>query len=304
MSSRRALPPIDPHPAEGEDWGETSPGFTEFAPGSGIRDVLGWIAALLLMLTLAAWLAAYSAAQATSEEAALPALERAIAVLTEVDGLLEVHSAGIASQVAAREAVDVPGYPLDVRVPASGAATPSALRASLLAESAALVRAEGSGAFADPNGDLPAVSRLSSAGLMQAVIDGLAAHRHDRWAGYVSPLGRLSVLLAALGLLLTVGLGRFVRLGAVAVAAAALVIVPTVALRVGVGFVGEDDVIGNEAREIASSLLGGGVRNALWLAAAGLAILVPAALLDRVFLDSERPRLLTRRPRADAATRE
>ena len=139
---------------------------------------------------------------------------------------------------------------------------------------------------------------------MQAVIDGLAAHRHDRWAGYVSPLGRLSVLLAALGLLLTVGLGRFVRLGAVAVAAAALVIVPTVALRVGVGFVGEDDVIGNEAREIASSLLGGGVRNALWLAAAGLAIIVPAALLDRVFLDSERPRLLTRRPRADAATRE
>ena len=304
MSSRRALPPIDPHPAEGEDWGETSPGFTEFAPGSGIRDVLGWIAALLLMLTLAAWLAAYSAAQATSEEAALPALERAIAVLTEVDGLLEVHGVGIASQVAAGDAVDVPGYPLDVRVPASGAATPSALRASLLAESAALVRAEGSGAFADPNGDLPAVSRLSSAGLMQAVIDGLAAHRHDRWAGYVSPLGRLSVLLAALGLLLTVGLGRFVRLGAVAVAAAALVIVPTVALRVGVGFVGEDDVIGNEAREIASSLLGGGVRNALWLAAAGLAILVPAALLDRVFLDSERPRLLTRRPRADAATRE
>lgn len=303
MSARRP-PPIEPHPDEGEEWGETSPGFAEFSPGSGIRDALGWIAAVLLMLTLAGWLAAYSAAQATSEEAALPALERAVVVLTELDGLLEVHSADIAAQVAAGEEVEVPGYPLDVRVAASRAQTPSALRASVLAESALLLRTQGSGVFADPSGDPPAVSRFSSAGLMQAVIDGLSAARHDRWAGYVSPLGTVSAILAAVSLLFAVGLGRFVRLGAVAVAAAVLVIVPTVALRVSVGFVGADDLIGNEAREIAQSLLGGGVRNAFWLAVAGLAILVPAAVLDRVFLDSERPRLLTRRPRATEATRE
>jgi len=304
MSARQPLPPIDPHPSEDEDWVEPSPGFGEFAPGSGIRDILAWIAALLLTLTLAAWLAAYSAAQATSEEAALPALERAITALTGVDGLLDIHGADIAAQVGAGNAIEVPGYPLDVRVPPSDASTPARLRANLLARSAALLRTEGSGAFADPGGDLPSVSRLSSAGLMQAVIDGLSAARHDQWVGYVSPLGGLSALLAALGLLLAVGVGRFVRLGFVAIAAAALVIVPTVALRVGIGFVGEDDLVGNEAREIAESLLGGGVRNALWLAAAGLAILVPGALLDRVFLDSERPRLLRRRPRADAATHE
>jgi len=304
VSARQPLPPIDPHPSEDEDWAETSPGFGEFAPGSGIRDVLAWIAALLLTLTLAAWLAAYSAAQATSEEAALPALERAIVVLTGVDGLLDIHGAEIAGQVGEGNAVEVPGYPLDVQVPASEASTPARLRSNLLARSAALLRAEGSGVFADPTGEPPLVSRLSSGGLMQAVIDGLSTARHDQWAGYVSPLGGLSVLLAAFGLLLAVGVGRFVRLGAVAVAAAALVIVPTVALRVGVGFVGEDDLIGIEAREIAQSLLGTGVRNALWLAAAGIAIVVPAALLDRVFLDSERPRLLRRRPRADAATRE
>ncbi|MYD65527.1 MAG: hypothetical protein F4X26_06050 [Chloroflexi bacterium] len=304
MSARRPLPPIDPHPSEDEEWGETSPGFAEFSPGSGIRDALGWIAAVLLMLTLAGWLAAYSAAQATSEEAALPALERAVVVLTEIDGLLEIHGADLAAQVAAGERVELPGYPLDVRVAASQAQTPSAMRASLLAESAALLRTQGSGAFADPSGDLPVVSRLSSAGLMQAVIDGLSAARHDRWAGYVRPLGLASAALAAVSLLFAVGLGRFVRLGSVAVAAAVLVVVPTVALRVSIGFVGEDDLIGNEAREIARALLGGGVRNALWLAVAGLGILVPAAVLDRVFLDSERPRLLTRRPRASEATRE
>ena len=304
MSARRPLPPIDPHPDEDEEWGEVSPGITEFAPGSGIRDILGWIAALLLLVSLAGWLAAYSATQATSEEAALPALERAVVVLTEVDALIELHSADLAAQVAAGERVEVPGYPLDVQVPASQAQTPPALRASLLAESAMVLRTHGSGAFADPGGDLPAVSRLSSAGLMQAVIDGLNVARHDRWAGYVSPLGTAGAVLAAVSLVLAVGLGRFVRLGAVAIGAAALVIVPTVALRVGVGFVGEDDVIGNEAREIAQSLLGGGVRNALWLAVAGLAILVPAALLDRVFLDSERPGLFTRRPRTGDGARE
>ncbi len=304
MSARRPLPPIDPHPSEDEDWAEPSPGFGEFAPGSGIRDVLAWIAALLLTLTLAAWLAAYSAAQATSDEAALPALERAVAALTGVDGLLDVHGADIAGQVGAGNPVEVPGYPLDVQVPVAEASTPAALRSNLLARSAALLRANGSGAFADPAGNPPSISRASSAGVMQAVIDGLTAARHDQWAGYVSPLGGVSALLAALGLLLAVGVGRFVRLGAVAIAAAVLVIVPTVALRVGIGFVGEDDLVGNEAREIAQSLFGGGVRNALWLAAAGLAILVPGALLDRVFLDSERPRLLRRRPRAGAATRE
>lgn len=304
MSTRAPLPPIDPRPEADEGWAESSPGFGEFAFGSGIRDVLAWIAALLLTVTLAAWIAAYSAAQSTSDQVALPALERAIAVLTEVDRLIDVHGGAITEQVIAGDDVELPGYPLDVTVPAPEAETPNALRDALLAESAARVRAEGSGVFLDPSAEVATVARFSSAGLMQAVMDGLAAHRHDRWAGYVSPLAGASVLLATLVVLLAVGVGRFVRLGAIAVAAAALVVVPAVALRVGIGFVGEDDVVGIEAREIAASLLGSGVRNALWLAAAGLAILVPAAILDRVFLDSDSARLLRRRPRAGDGARE
>ena len=304
MSAREPLPAIPPHQSAPDDWRESSPGFTEFAPGAGIRDVAGWVVTVLLTLTLAGWLAAYSASQATSDAAALPALERAIAVLTEIDGLLGTHSTNIAEQVRTGEEVTVPGYPLDVSVPAAQAATPPALRASVLAQSAALVRTEGSAVFHHPEGDLPAVSRLSSAGVMQALLNGLSADRHARWAGYVSPLAAVSALLAALALLFAVGVGRFVRLGAVAVAAAALVIVPVVAMRVGIGFVGEDDVIGNEARAIASALLAGGIRNALWLAAAGLAIVAPAAVLDRVFLDSERPALLRRRRRADEPEHE
>jgi hypothetical protein len=253
-----------------------------------VRDVARWVAAVALAVALAGWLAALSASQATSAETALPALERAIVVLSEIDGLLELHGETIAEQVGAGGEVELPGFPLDVRVPAAEAEGPSELRAALLAAGAALVRVEGSAAFHDSEGAPADTSRFSSAGLMQAVIDGLTAERHDRWAGLVAPLGVLSALFGVAVLLLGVGLGRLSRLGVVVAVAAVLVLVPAVALRVGLGFVGEDDVVGDEARAIARSLAGGGVRNALWLAAAGLAIAVPAVVVDRLLQGSER----------------
>ena len=301
MRERDPLPPIAPPRFGDDDWRGTPPGLGEFAPGAGLRDVAGWIAAALLALALAGWIAALSAAQATSEEAALPALERAVAVLAEIDGLLGVHAAAVAGEAARGGEVALPGFPLDVRAPAAEAASPRRLRAALLAEAAALVRAEGSAAFRDEDGDAPSVPRLTSAGLMRELLDGLAASGHERWSGYVTPLGALSALLAAVALLLAVGLGRFVRLGAVAIAAAALVLAPTAALWFGLGFVGGDDAVGEEARALARALLGGVFRNALWLAGAGLAVAVPAAILDRVFEDSPR---LARAPRAPDAGEE
>ena len=291
MREQRPLPPLEqdrPQRAAGPGGPRAPAPFDEFAPGAGLRDVVGWLATIALAVALAAWLAAWSARQPTSEEAALPALERAIVALTELDGLLDLHAAAIAEQARAGGEVDVPGFPLDVPVPAAEARDPTALRAAVLAASAALVRVEGSAAFHDPDGAPAEASTLSSAGLMQALIDGLTADRHDRWAGLVRPLGLLSALLGAAVLVLGVGFGRFVRLGAVLAVAAALVLVPAVALREGLGFVGDDDIVGDEALAIAQSLASGPVRNALWLAAAGVAIALPAALLDRLFEASER----------------
>ena len=288
MREREPLPPLErDSPARAEGPGAPAP-FDEFAPGAGLRDVAGWLAAIALAVALAAWVAALSAAQATSEQAALPAVERAIVALTEIDGLLDLHADAIAEQARAGGEVSVPGFPLDVRVPAAAAGDRAALRAAVLAASAALVRVQGSAAFHDPEGAPAETSTLSSAGLMRALIDGLTADRHDRWAGFVRPLGLLSVLLGAAVLVLGVGYGRFVRFGLVLVAAAVVVVVPAVALRVGLGVVGDDDIVGDEARAIAQSLASGPVRNALWLAAAGVAIALPAALLDHLFEGSER----------------
>ena len=301
MREREPLPPIAP-PRFGDDaWRGTPPGLGEFAPGAGLRDVAGWVAAVLLAVALAAWIAALGAAQATSEEAALPALERAVAALSEIDGLLGVHAAAVAEDAARGGEAGLPGFPLEVRVPAAEAATPQRLRAALLAGAAALVRAEGSAAFRDEDGDPPAVTRLSGAGLMRELLDGLTAARHERWSGYAAPLGALSGALAAAALLLAVGLGRFVRLGGVAIAAAALVLAPAAAIWFGLGFVGGGDAVGEEARAIARALLGGAVRNALWLGGAGLAVAVPAAILDRVFEDSPRLARPPREPRAEEA---
>jgi hypothetical protein len=136
---------------------------------------------------------------------------------------------------------------------------------------------------------------------MQALVDGLTAARHDRWAEFVRPLGLLSVLLGAVVLVLGAGFGRLARLGLLLVAAAVLVLGPAIALRVGLSFVGDDDVVGREARAIAQSLARGPVRNALWLAAAGLAIALPAAFLDRLTERVERRAASERLARAGQA---
>ncbi len=290
MREQESPPPLERGLPGHADWPEAPATFDEFAPGAGLRDVVGWVAAIAFAVVLAAWVAALSAAQSTSEQAALPALERAIVALTEIDGLLELHAEAIAEQASAGDEVRVPGFPLDVRVPAAEAGDLTALRTAVLAGGAALVRVEGSAAFHDPEGAPADASTLSSAGLMQALIDGLTEDRYDRWAGFVRPLGLLSVLLGAAVLVLGVGFGRFVRLGTVLVLAAVVVAVPAIALRVGLGFVGDDDFLGDEARAIAQSLARGPVRNALWLAGAGVAIALPAALLDRLFEGSERRR--------------
>ena len=288
MTAQEPLPPLEPARPPRADQPKAPAPFDEFAPGAGLRDVAGWLAAIALAVALAAWAAALSVTQATSEEAALPALGRAIVALTEIDGVLDLHADAIAEQVSAGGEVSVPGFPLDVRVPAAEGGDRAALRAAVLATSAALARVEGSAAFHDPEGAPTDPLRLSSAGLMQALLDGLTADRHEGCAGFVRPFGLLCVLLGAALLVLGVGYGRFVRLGLVLVAAAVVVVVPAVALRVGLGFVGDDDIVGEEARAIAQSLASGPVRNALLLGAAGLAVALPAALLDHLFEGSER----------------
>ena len=285
-------------------WGAIPRAFDEFGPGAGLRDLAYAAASLLLVPALAGWLAALSIGQATSDAVALPALERAIVAITEIDGLLDLHAADLEEQASSAGRITLPGYPLDVTVPAAGVTTSTGdvdqaqLRAALLERSALLLHVQGTAAFQDPDGVPASPSRFSSAGLMDTLIDMLRDGRQERWTSLLGPFALVSLGLIAATLLLGVGFGRLTRVGVAMALAGALVLGPGLFLRLTIGFAGDDDAIGDEARSIARSLLRTPTRNALLIAAGGVAIAIPALVLDHLFEGS------ARRAAANAAPRD
>ena len=280
--------------SEGGPWDAIPNPFDEFGPGAALRDWAHTFASALLIAALAAWLAAFSLAQATSEAVALPALERAVVALTEVDALLAVHADEVREQAAAGGGVTLPGFPLAVSVPAAAAADADGefslplLRGELVARGVRLLRAEGGAAFRGPDGAPAAPAGLSGAGLTRRLADELGAGRHERWRGLVAAPGYASLALAAAVLVLGVGFGRLSRVGAAMLIAGALVLAAALLVRAGAGFAGGGDAVAAEARAIVRALAGAPIRNALWLAAGGAAIALPAAALGRLFDGSER----------------
>ena len=83
--------------------------------------------------------------------------------------------------------------------------------------------------------------------------------------------------------------GRRGRLLVVAAAlAGALVLAGALLIRFVFGLLGDDGAIGDEARAIANTLAGAPIRNGLLMLIGGLAILLPAFALDRLFESSDR----------------
>ena len=139
-------------------------------------------------------------------------------------------------------------------------------------------------------------SRFSSAGLIDQLLVRLQESEHERWSSLVTPLGYASLVLAAAVVLLGVGFSRFIRLGGATVAAGALVLAGALLIRFVFGLLGDDGAIGDEARAIANTLAGAPIRNGLLMLIGGLAILLPALALDRLFESSDRQSRPTRRP--------
>ncbi len=294
----RLEPPVPRRPApvvsRGGPWDVIPDPFDEFNATAGIRDFAFAAASLLLVVALTAWLAAFTLAQATAPGVALPAIERAAIVLTGVDGLVETHAANLEEQALNEDDIIVPGYPLDVAVLTEdvtgddGAFDRQALRDVLVERSAELLRLEGLAAFRNPDGAISAPSRFSSAGLLDQLITRLRASEHDRWSSLVDPLGYLSLVLAAAVLLLGVGFGRLIRLGGATLIAGVLVLAGALLIRFVFGLVADEGVIGDEARSIMGTLASAPIRNGLLMTIGGMAILLPALALDRLFESSDR----------------
>lgn len=262
------------------------------------RRLLLWVVGALLTAAAALWLAVLSVAQVTDEQVALPALERGVAALTDLDALLDEQLEAVQKQAdAGADTLTPPGFPIrdtmvqtrEVRREDRVIDRPG-LRDELLRIGASRVYTRGVSAFQQGEASPQQSSRLSPSGGIRALLDGLSRDNHGTAVVWLWPLGAACLLLGALLLAAGAGFGRFLALGAALVLAAVPVLLAGLAARLAFGFVdaGPDDRLLEEFLAIGRQLAALPVRNALWLGAAGVAIALPAALLGALFNHSVR----------------
>jgi hypothetical protein len=269
-----------------------SPLLDEFdGLGGGTRRVAAWLIGVLLAAAIALWLVVLSASQATSEVVALPAIERGIVALTDLDALLAVQSEELAAQAAAGEAVVVGGFPIrDLAIPVSevmagGEFDIDRLRAALLTRSSLRVHASGVAAFEGGDEIAAGASMFSFGGGVKTLLEALSSDNHSTASVWLWPLGAVCLALGALLLAAGSGFTRFTALGAALIVAAVPVALGSLALRlvVDVAAPGGGDVIVDEFVAIARQFTALPLRNALWTLAGGAAIVVPSLVLNAIF---------------------
>lgn len=242
------------------------------------------LAAVGLALVAALWLLALAAAHITSRAVAIPALERTIAALADVDALLLLHepelrAAGAQAQPGA--AVTVPGFPVPAATLTAEQARSGSRaqwRDALLAAAAEATYRSGMDAFA-PDGVATDGGLFSTSGGVRRVIEGLSASRHRlaaiaTWVAGLGALALTMVVLASGG-----GVRRLAAIGLALIVAAALTALAGLTATFLVLVVGHDQSqLASEVSAIARTLAWTPLREAKPVAIAGLAIAAPALL--------------------------
>lgn len=305
--ARGGVPDETPAPVISDAITEEPPlpaGLEEYAEGEGdgLWQVGVWFFGIVFVVAASLWLTTYSLSQATSREAALPALERGLVALSEIDSLIAIHKDELRAEAESGAALSVPGFPLAAEVPgdvalgADGDLDEVALRAAVLARGADRLYTEGASAFTPDDAETTvAPPRLSTRGFVRSTFSWLTDARHDDIERFVLPLAALMLAAGAGVVWLSSGFGRLIRIGLLAALAAGPVLAVALTARLGFVVVAESDVVAQEFEEIARALAGAPVRNALVFAGAGLAIAVPAVILHALFERSVRRRFASAR---------
>lgn len=248
-------------------------------------------AAAQLALVAAAWVLVLAAAHITSRAAAVPALARILAALTDVEGLLTAREQAVRAAATAGSpaggAVVVPGFPVPSATLTAAVArtgTRAEWREVLLTAGASALYEHGLAAFA-PEGAGTEGGLLSTAANTAFLIEALAASRHGVATAAAVALGLGVLALAARVVRLdpggaaTDGASRFVAVGLALIAAgalAALVALGAVTALAAAGLIGASP-LGDEVWAVARTLAWTPLRDAMYLAAAGAVIALPAA---------------------------
>jgi len=246
---------------------------------------------LLLILAIAAaiWVLSLSLQQATSERAALPALEHLAAALTDIDALIALHDDAIEAEAATgAERLTLPGYPLPDVTVAMAAATPggaldlAAFRGALLDQAARDLYLRGGDAFAPP--DAQAGQDLGSTGGVRLLLAVLSAATHDRASILMLGSGIATLLAGAVMVARGAEWGRLQLPGFALLLGAALAAGATLAIRLLSAVLGiaPEGAVGEVYSDIVSAIAWGPLRNALVLAVAGLALLLTAPIAHRL----------------------
>lgn len=254
-----------------------------------------WWVGALLVLTGAAWLGALSLSQLSSREVAIPAIQRGVAALTEVDELLVIHEQELCDLAESESALQVSRFPVqgvevsvsdihctDERLDRDG------LRTLLLERSAEQVYEHGADAFVDDLGQAEGASILSTTGATRATLDNIGESMHGRSTQAAWILGAVSALLLAAVIALGRGVRRFAGVGIVLVLVAAPTLVGVSLASFVVGQMDTGSGVTSQFAEISRSLLRLPLRNAVAFLAAGVALIVPVLAVDWLLRRSDR----------------
>jgi hypothetical protein len=246
-----------------------------------------WVGALLVIVG-ALWLGALSLSQLSSRPVAIPAIERGVASLTEIDQLLSLHEDDLCRLAATDAPIEIPGYPvrgIDVRLNdihcTDGKLDRDALRALLLSKSAEQVYLHGADAFLDDSASLDDASMLSASGGIRTILASIGADMHDRTTTAAWVLGGTSAVLLLATLLLGRGVRRFAGLGLIFMLAALPMLFGALILWAVLGAMDGGTGLTAQFAQITRSLLNLPIRNAFGLTLAGAALIVPSLLIAR-----------------------
>ena len=246
-----------------------------------LRAALQWLSGILLAVCLMALFLVVNAYQLTDDVTAQRILTRAVATITEIDALLPAIRADLTESLQASDSptVTVPLFPVPVELTREEATAISTaeLRSRLLNTAAESTYREGMSVFAlgDPQAKQD-IDPLSPEGGVKRGLSFLSDNNHSALRIAIWVFGGLSVVMGALVVLSTKGLGRVTALGACVLGAA----VPSLVVAVGVrwGFRSsaedQDDYLLNQLLSLGNDAVWLPLRNYTILCLLGLGIVV------------------------------
>jgi hypothetical protein len=248
--------------------------------------VTKWIVGLALFFSLLGLFAMLQVFQITSEGAAERTLRRSLAVVSEIDVLLDRHYEDLvqrAESADANETLVLEDFPVIVQLTPDEVQTQSRdeIRETLLDRGAATLYDDGTGALrADAStGD---VAVFSVGGSIDRSLNLLREDVHIASAIAMIVLGAISLLLAIALIAATRGFGRVVALGSVALVASVMLLIIAAFGWWSLDTSGGDEYVRTEFVGIAQEVAWLPVRNFAILAAAAALVTGIGALAARL----------------------